>query len=366
MIATILLSLLFAGLVGSIQESNCPDGVPPGFMILGQSEVAPPGYTATGLTVSTDLNVEPSWRSGTPPPGVRQLGPVTALDDKIYALGSFEIPSGKFDGSVLVFDTGHGTWTSGARMLQGRSGHQAVAVNARVYAIGGATYSGWSSGRTAPVAGAVPTGGYLRRADEYDPGANQWTARATMNIGRIHFVAAAANGKIYAIGGHVAGGNLTSSVEEYDPEIDAWALRAPMPQPKFVHSSAAINGRIYVLGEIPPPPFGQPVSTFEEYDPSADTWTTRPPTFFIGGSTCAVVNNRIYAYHYQGYAAAVYDPVLHEWGSGLPIQATRNGIAAVGIRGQVYALSSWGGPVPMSFVDVFDSGTRTLHVFMKE
>lgn len=58
----------------------------------------------------------------------------------------------------------------------------------------------------------------------------------------------AVNGKIYAIGGTAdASRTPLRVVEEYDPSQDSWAGKAELVQARYIPYSSVANGRIYVF-----------------------------------------------------------------------------------------------------------------------
>jgi N-acetylneuraminic acid mutarotase len=101
-----------------------------------------------------------------------------------------------------------------------------VAVNGKIYAIGGG-----------------PDGGPLAVNEEYDPTTNTWTTKAAMPTARTHITAAVANSKIYVFGGYISAKN-----EEYDPATNAWTAKADMPTARRGAAAATVNDKIYVIG----------------------------------------------------------------------------------------------------------------------
>ena len=97
------------------------------------------------------------------------------------------------------------TWTKKADMLGKRYGLSAVAVDGKIYTIGGAED---------PVGPPV----FFHPSEVYDPATDTWTELADMQVPRAFLSSSAVNGKIYAIGGWDQGKNIVSTVEEYTPE----------------------------------------------------------------------------------------------------------------------------------------------------
>ncbi len=124
--------------------------------------------------------------------------------------------------NVWSYNPTSDTWTQRMSIPSNRRRGSAgvIVYNNKLYIVGG------NSG------GHGPQGDVKNWVDVYDPNANggagQWTALANMPIGRDHFQAVAANGKIYAIGGRDSGvsGNFFATsraeVDIYDIATNAW------------------------------------------------------------------------------------------------------------------------------------------------
>lgn len=154
------------------------------------------------------------------------------------------------------------SWNSKAPMHQARSGLGVIAVDNKIYAIGGAL-SGFKN-----VAGTN---------EQYDPATDTWVYKASMPTPRAYFAIAAYQNKIYCFGG-VTGERLvdeksgfytaiySNAFEVYDTVTDTWTTKPPMPKGGGMHISAQeVNGKIYVIN--PPDIY--------IYDLTDDTWTER-------------------------------------------------------------------------------------------
>ncbi len=178
-------------------------------------------------------------------------------------------------GSVL-----EDSWTTKAPMHQARSGLGVIAVDGKIYAIGGSTSGSLS---------AIGTN------EQYNPTTDTWVYKAPMPTPRVYFATAAYQNLIYCIGG-VNGERLvdersgfytaidSSAVEVYDTTTDNWTIKPNMPKGGGMHMSAQeINGKIYVLDS----PY------IFVYDPVNDTWTWNDNLTLPRYS--AVVGNKIVA-----------------------------------------------------------------------
>jgi len=167
-----------------------------------------------------------------------------------------------FSGSVLASDVVADSWNAMAPMNQARGHLGVVAVDGKIYAIGGSL-----------VFGANSESNYMDANECYDPKSNTWATLTSMPTPRQGFAIAACNGKIYCIGGYgynEGGGSLASlSVvnEVYDIVADSWSTKASLPVSKGGLHAQVVDGKIFVLVEVD--------STLFMYDPVTDLWTKK-------------------------------------------------------------------------------------------
>lgn len=161
------------------------------------------------------------------------------------------------------------SWVSKEPMNQPRAGVGVVAVDDKIYAIGGTS--------TAPFIYQVEN--LLSINEEYDPKTDTWTIKPSVPTPRAYFGVASIENKIYCIGGIVGVekeeiGSImhTFSVhsaitEVYDTGSETWETKASMPTIESRFEANAVNGKIYAIG-----------SHFTYvYDPATDSWTEKTP-----------------------------------------------------------------------------------------
>jgi N-acetylneuraminic acid mutarotase len=242
-----------------------------------------------------------------------------AVDGKIYVLGGE--PAAKFE----EYDPATNQWRILPPMpTPGRSFLGAAAVGRTIYALGGTS-------RQVVVYATV---------EAYDLTRGSWRTCASLRMPRNRLAAVALNGKIFAIGGMDANHN-SSAVEEYDPARDSWVRRADMPTARHGHAAVAAGNKILVLGGEGNG-FGA-LAVVEEYDPATDRWSKKAdmPTAraFLGAAT---VRGVVYAIGGRLRGAPPverYDPKTDQWvRSGAMPGSMRNrfGIATVGEK--IYVL----------------------------
>lgn len=244
-----------------------------------------PGWKPVGLVYEYDPSTD-KWTKKKPMALPSHHVAFTELNGKIYAFGGFVPPESGPPAWVPIdnaweYDPAADTWKALAPMPTKRGSPVAVAVNGRIYVIGGATTPPNDRDVTAvhPARPHVAVG----TVEEYDPATNTWRARTPMPTPRNHATAGAVNGKIYVIGGRVGAAFIGVAanidvVEEYDPATDRWGpIRARMPTPRSAMASGVYDGRIYVTGGEGQT--GQYMMTFralEAYDPAKNAWTALP------------------------------------------------------------------------------------------
>ncbi|MCX7749567.1 MAG: S8 family serine peptidase [Clostridia bacterium] len=225
------------------------------------------------------------WEAKAPLSIGRTYHAAAQLNGKIYISGGekseFSSEVNKYlpvtSQDLLEYDPATNTWTSKTPMTTARFRHCMVALNGKLYAIGGSAANGES----------------IASVEEYNPGTNQWTPIASMNDSRSYFSAAVVNNKIYVMGGLNADSFELGTVEEYDPGTGIWTNKSDMLNPRTVFGTAVVNGKIYTIG-------GRSVSAatdddIEEFNPVTNTWTfKRNYDQVISGAGIAALNNKIY------------------------------------------------------------------------
>jgi len=164
-----------------------------------------------------------------------------------------------FSDSVLVSGAVGNSWTPMAPMNQARGHLGVVALDDKIYAIGGSLTFFASKDST------VDTN------ECYDPSSNTWVTLTSMPTPRTDFAIAACDGKIYCIGGYTydkTGMQVFSVVNEvYDIASDSWSTKAAFPVSKAGLSAQAAEGQIFVLGADD--------NTLFVYNPASDVWTEK-------------------------------------------------------------------------------------------
>ncbi len=306
-------------------------GVPSGAMIMTESPVAPEGYAFTGKRLAEiDTNY---WISRPAMPIPRSGLRLVALENKLYALGGVSP-------TFHVYDTATHVWSTVQPMPISPTYFGAVALAGRLFVMDGdSVYA-------------------------YEPALNSWTPKSPMPNWRTAFPAVVANGKIFAIGGGIV------QVDEYDPALDTWIARADLPDPLDHHAAAVIENRIYVMGGDTG---SGPTSPTLIYDVIADTWTpakNMPIRLYHHSATS--VNGRVYVFggvSQQGgeLSMSVYEyaPETDNWYPRIGLAIPRFGPASAELGGRVFVA---GGTNGVGNLSVFEEYIPPLffHIHQKQ
>ena len=172
------------------------------------------------------------------------------------------------------------SWATKAPMQQARSGLGVIAVDGKIYAIGGCASTG-----------------IVGTNEMYGPEKDVWINKTSMPTPREHFAIVAYQNKIYCIGGQTGtkvidersgftGPIISNATEVYDTTTDTWETKAPMPYASMLITAQEVDGKIYVIAR-----------NIYVYDPINDHWATiaRLPSSPYAESSplSVVVDNKI-------------------------------------------------------------------------
>src|SRR6516165_5735262 len=181
------------------------------------------------------------------------------IGKKFYVLGGFRLPdTGRIgwypENKAWVYDTETQNWSALPPMPTPRGALAAVAVDNRIYAIGGAKIpAGMELPDGLNVRGPVELVGTI---EVFDTEKNSWTTLKSMPLARNHHDVAYLDGRLYVIGGAIGScfpGGWSSNVpmnEVYDIATETWSTRAPMPNARSAIGAAALDGKFYAVSGV--------------------------------------------------------------------------------------------------------------------
>lgn len=204
--------------------------------------------------------------------------PLVVAADSLYAVGGLGLFGFTPEDNLWVYLVEEDRWEVRAGMSIARGASAAVALDDRIYVLGGYTHG--------PA--------LVDLVEVYDPATGEWSSVTPLPSPRDHLAAAVLDGLIYVVGGRtVAAGSTLSVVHRYDPETDEWDQVRSLPSATAGHAAVALGNRIHVFGGewAVGPAFDLHVS----YDPEENVWVHRPalPTG-RHGMAAATIGGRIY------------------------------------------------------------------------
>ena len=249
--------------------------------------------------------------------------------DVVTLTASGQLPApGQFYGQTVLTTTA-GVWLRRNSMPLARSRGAAVAfpANGRIYVIGGEYNNGSTD---MPI-------------EEYDPLANTWTQRTTLQTGVSNVGAAVIGNAIYIPGGYSTSQPVgtRNTLQVYYPLEDRVDVITtdPLPAPRFGHGVAAYNGKLYVIGGSDDSLAAK--NTLYEYDPArpaGSRWQTKAPMptarIYLGA---AELDGLIYAAGgipggFTDLATVeAYNPATNAWTTRHAMSLGRGGLALVGV-----------------------------------
>ena len=307
-------------------------GVPSGYMILGDTDVPPPGYTYSGVSfaVGAGTQDEPAWTTASPMINRRADVAAAAVNGKIYAIGGY---NAGYLSSVEEYFPASNTWMVRSPMPTPRAEMDAVVSQGLIYVFGGMN------------------GARLNTAEVYDPATDSWSTRSPMPTPRSLYASVSVGGKILILGGYNGGALVVA--EEYDPISDSWATMPPLPGVNSEGAAAVFNGMVYVIG-------GdngfQPNQSIMVYDPGTQTWSTRPgPPMY--DHALAVLGDVLYSFGGIYGGTVSFDANVTAWTSLQDMPTPRSTLASAVIGHQAYLLGGLSGS-PSSAVEVYSAPRR--------
>jgi N-acetylneuraminic acid mutarotase len=280
------------------------------------------GFTPPGGTIGRwfgrfDTENDRWERRADLPVAVHHPG-LAAAGGKLWLSGGYtgQLNVNQATNRLDMYDPVTDTWARKADMPGRRAAHFLVALDAKLYAVGGvsdANASMWI----------------------YDLASSAWETRPGAPTLREHLGAAASGGKLYVVAGRW-GGQRLGVLEAYDPATGAWSTRAPMPGICGGCSAAATaDGRIHVTGGEAGG--GQTFNDHFVYDPETDTWIVAAsmPTA-RHGIGAAAVGERFYVIAGGRTAGLAYSDLVEWWApeGGEPTPTLAPTATATAIPGQ--------------------------------
>jgi len=243
-----------------------------------------------------------AWRRLAPAPTERTEVAAAAVGRRIWVLGGYT-PDGATVATAEVYDTATGSWSRGPDLPVAVNHAMAASLDGVLYVAGGndgrrpsdqvARLDGDRWRRLAPLprgrqagglvaldgrlylVGGVVEGGLASDTQVYDPAADRWSPAPGLPTRREHLGAAAAGGRVYVVGGRTGGiGSNLAAAEAFDPAAGRWSAVAPLPTARGgLAATATAGGQVVAVG-------GEADTTFPEaeaLDTRTGRWRSLPP-----------------------------------------------------------------------------------------
>ncbi len=241
-------------------------------------------------------------------------------------------------------------WAGHAAMPTSRAGLALVAVDRRLFAIGGARDNNQAT----------------RSVEIFDTGAGSWAEGASKPTAATNIAGAELNGKIYVPGGCASNGDALNVLEIFNPATDAWATGHALPAARCGYGLAVYQNKLYLFGGWDGQKF---VNSILVYTPAGDSWRILAqklpqPVGFAGAAT---LNNLIYiAGGYNGETefnqTYAFNPKTETLEKKAPLQEKRGGLGLISGGNNLYAVGG-GWQHESGFSEKYDPKTDTWAKF---
>jgi hypothetical protein len=184
--------------------------------------------------------IEAEWRQGRDLPQQCEEAAAVALNGRLYVVGG---RTGHGDTqqcmtAVQVYDAAADQWGMGADLPEPLAAVGLVAHEEFIYCFGGIREPFWWGH---PVSSVY----------RFDVRRNAWKRLADMPIARSNFAAAAADDRICCAGGNIYWPDATSRVDIFEPLKEAWTRTAVMPTPRGSFTGGFWQNLLVLLPGIP-------------------------------------------------------------------------------------------------------------------
>jgi len=290
-------------------------------------------FPLAGLARPIPSKFPGTWSTKAPLPTTRFEVGVVAVDGKVYVIGG-ESNGEQATRLNTVYDPATDRWSELAPIPHETSHPGVAASKNKIYVFGGFT--------------GVPHVGAMDIAFEYDIATNKWRALPPLSSPRASVGTVVVNGTVHAISGRGLDKVTVNTHEIFDPATGKWSKAAPLPTPRDHAGVIAVDGKIHVIGGRTAEGTDV-VKLHDVYDPKTDSWKSAAPlpTARSGGAIVYYQGLILYVggeYRSpkpggggEGFAEnEAYDPKTGKWQTLLAIPEQRNGFGAGVAGGHAY------------------------------
>ncbi len=231
-----------------------------------------------------------------------------------------------------------------------RMGHAAVSLAGQLYVIGG-----WNGSD------------YMSSVDCFDPVSQQWSSVSPMTKPIQSAAAAVASDRIYVVGGWTSSQGASRTVQCYDLAKKTWSITAPLGIPRYCHNVVTISDRLYAIGGRDR--YHTDLDSVEVFDKTKWSFMPNMPSK-RSGAAAVELGGKIYVLGGQFpdqdprlthilRTVECFDPRSMTWSIQPPMSVGRYRLAAVVMRGRIYAIGGGTPRTQYNTVECFDPSTCT-------
>ena len=183
--------------------------------------------------------VTDEWSEFVPLPAARGGGAAALLDRNLHFFGGTngDRTEDVVDHWVISLDDPNPQWREAAPLAVGRNHIAGVALDGKIYAVGG---------QLNDAAAAI----FLKNFDVYDPVTDEWNRLPDLPTPRSHFTASTLvdEGRIILVAGQTRHLTALTNVTAYDVNTNQWIELTPLPAERSAPVAAVIGSELYVSG----------------------------------------------------------------------------------------------------------------------
>ncbi len=182
--------------------------------------------------------VSNAWSRGPNLPAARGAGGAALIGNTLYYTAGMNAArtTNMLDTWALDLNNQGAGWVSKAPILTGRNHLGVIALDGKLWAVGG---------QIAQEEESI----VLSAMEFYDPATNTWTAVADIPVPRAHLTAGifVYQGRICFAGGDIGHDQSTTEIYAYDPASNSWGIMGHLPASRNTAVAAVLpDGRLIV------------------------------------------------------------------------------------------------------------------------
>lgn len=241
-----------------------------------------------------------SWKKLANLPEARHHISISVVDDELYGIGGFTgpFPHWQAQDTIFIYDFNSKSWTKGPSLPKPLGEQASVVIDNKIFVIGGRY-------RQAKNASQFSEHIDTSNLSIFDTKTKKWSSGPDAPTARNSHAAVAIDNKIFVVGGRQyvqledgTRANVNVAIlEVYNPQTQHWQALSPMPKATGGISAATHGGKLYVFGGEQWAPDKKVFRETWVYDVKHDQWSSGPDMITPRhGTAAAAVGNAIYVF----------------------------------------------------------------------